>query len=116
MRKEIEIQQENIQKLMKLAKENPDLRILPMVEVECVPSDDFGWWVAQFGKVSIDEVYVIDERIYIRSEDEEELVDSVAENKDWDKSLPDDEIYKKSEEVVANYDWEKVILVEINPN
>lgn len=36
-------QQENIKHLLNLIQENPDLEIFPMVDTDCVPSDDFGW-------------------------------------------------------------------------
>lgn len=35
-------QQENI-KLFRLIEENPTLRVLPLVDTECVPSDDYNW-------------------------------------------------------------------------
>lgn len=54
-------QQENIKDLINLVKENPDLEILPMVNTECVQSDDFGAWAADWGPASIDEYYVNNE-------------------------------------------------------
>lgn len=35
MKKAIEIQQENLNKLIRLMKENPELRVIPMVDRSC---------------------------------------------------------------------------------
>ena len=37
----MKLQQENINHLLELIQANPDLRIVPIVDAECVPSDDF---------------------------------------------------------------------------
>lgn len=116
MKKEICTQKENVMKLLELIQENPELRIIPVVETECVPSDDWSCWLAQFGKAYIDEIYVMDERVYIRSCDEDTLIDGVITSTDWEGLFTDSEITEMAKTIVASYKWEKVILVEINPN
>ena len=49
MRKESEIQKENIGKLLDLIKQNPELPILPMVDSEIVADDYCAYWAASWG-------------------------------------------------------------------
>jgi len=114
MRTEMEIQQENIKKLIELAQENPDLRIVPMVNTECVNSDDYSYWIANWGKAEIDEIWCYEggERLYSRSNDYDTLVDEAM-----DEIVCDDEV---NWDIVAKakvdaYEWEKVITVNIQP-
>lgn len=114
----IEKQQERFQKLLQLIKENPNLRIVPMVESEIVADDYYAYWIGNWGEAKIDEIYCSgdNERIYIRSEDEESLIDEVfnrIEAIETNKYLSDDELYKKAEKEVESYNWEKVIVVYI---
>lgn len=114
MKKSIQTQQKNIGELLRLAVENLDLEIVPMVDTECVYSDDFGSWMASWGSAKVDEYYSSDERIYFKSEDYDTLVD-----KEYDAfygtDLDDETATKLAEEKVAAYDWVKVIVVRINP-
>ena len=112
MKKEIEIQQENINNLIKLAKENPNLEIIPMVDSEVVSSDDFNCWRGKWGKAEIDEIYCEDERIYFKSSDFEELVDEYIERYEG-HLINEIEIEEWAEEQVKNLPWEKVITVNI---
>ncbi len=107
MSKELEAQQVVIKNLLNLAQENPELRILPMVDTECVPSDDYGSWVARWDTAEIDSVFVKDERIYRKSDDFEGLVDEVMHDFEFSN--------EKARSVVEGYEWEKVILVNIVP-
>lgn len=61
---------ENIQKLIDLAKEHPDLPIVAMVDGEVVGGDDYGRWVADFGSVEFGEYALFDDRFL---EDREEF-------------------------------------------
>lgn len=109
----IEKQQTNVEELLHLIKENPSLRIMPMVETEVVASDDFGWWMAEWGKASIEEAYLDDERVYIRSLDEDTLLERVADHLRWIENISDEESFQKAETEINNYKWEKVIAVKI---
>ncbi|WP_148466784.1 hypothetical protein [Paenibacillus senegalimassiliensis] len=113
MKTEMQIQKENVAKLLKLIAENPDLRVLPMVDSEIVADDGYNRWTAVFGSAQVDEVVSMGERIYIRSDDEEQLINE-AYDKLYDDKLTDKEAEKKAESIVGSYEWEKVILVNIN--
>ena len=104
-----DIQQKHITDLLELAKDNPTLRIIPMVNTDVVASDDWAWWVACWSKAEIEEIYQSDERCYVRSRDEDELVEDLLDDPDEDEELA----WKKAEEVVKNYSWKKVITVRI---
>ena len=117
MKKEIEVQQENVNTLIKLMKENPTLEVMPMVDSEVVASDDYSWWLGKFGKAELDECWQSDERIYFRSWDEEELIEEAMEDISLNpklENLSDEELTKMAEERVNKLDWEKVILVKID--
>ena len=60
---------ENIQKLIDLAKEHPDLPIVAMVDGEVVGGDDYGRWVAGFGGVELGEYVLFDDRFFEDRED-----------------------------------------------
>ncbi len=102
-------QQENIQSLLELIKENPGLKILPLVETDCVPDDGYCSWVNQWGTAEIEEVWHPEgaERIYIKSDDFEGLVEELYSKSDYSEEY--------TEKIVNSYDWQKVILVRIVP-
>lgn len=114
MKKEMQIQQENVNELLKLTKENPELRIVPMVDSEIVADDGFGWWVGSFGKAEVNEIFSKGERLYIRSDDEDGLIDELYDNELADEPITDEEALEKAKGIVASYEWEKVITVKIN--
>ena len=109
MRTEMEIQQENIKKLIELVQENPDLRIVPMVDTECVLGDDFSYWIANWGKAEIDEIWSYEggETLYSKSNSYDILVEESMDNNDIGE--------EEAKEIVSAYDWEKVITVSIQP-
>lgn len=110
MESEIKIQQEDIRKLLKLAKENPELKIIPMVDSEVIESDDYNCWAGEWSCAEIDECYCDDERIYFKSTDYEELVDEYIDNLTEDSNEVVEEHAKK---IVDKLPWEKVIAVHI---
>lgn len=116
MNKDIEQQQENIRTLLELIHENPELRIVPMVETECAADDCCAWWVSSWGKATVEEIYFNDERerVYIKDEDYDSLVDE-----EYDKffgiDIDDETAMKLAREKVDAYPWEKVIAVKIEP-
>lgn len=111
MRTEIEIQQENVQLLLDLIKENPELKILPMIDAEIVADDTYGWWAGSFGKAEIDHIWNNGERIYFKSGDEEDLIEKELEIIEDEFSLSEAESVAQSR--VEGYGWEKVIVVWI---
>lgn len=109
-------QKQNIEHLLTLIKENPDLEIMPMVDTEIVCSDDFNWWVGGWGDAHIDEYWVDDERIYLKSKDFDRIVEDKCDllyDKEEYAGLSDEEFQKKIEAMVEAYDWQKAIFVKI---
>ena len=113
MSKGKETQQERIGVLLELVKENPELKIVPMVDGES-GGDDYSYYMGRWGESKIDEVYLEDERIYFRSLDSDELGELIFErlwsgNKEWESEY----VEKKTEEKMSEINWEKVIVVYI---
>ena len=108
----------NSDEFIRLVADNPELPIMPMVDTECVKDDGYGWWSAGMGIPEIDEYYVEDERIYLKSDDLEELAETFIDN-NYDeepyKSMTEEEFEIVAEEVVANYEWTKAIILPIKP-
>lgn len=102
------------EELLKLIKENPELEIVPMVENEgCC--DDYACTMGSWGKASIEEYWVSDERVYFKDNDAEDLVHELIENNyenDWEGKT-DEEMDKLAEEIVKGYNWVKCIAVYI---
>jgi hypothetical protein len=107
--KKLEYQQENLKELINLTVENPTLNIVPMVNGEIVASDDFSHWMGSWGKPRIDEIFHDDERIYFKSQDLDELAESLSDNPAWCEECDEEQTYKE----IEKYNWEKVILVHI---
>lgn len=114
MIKQSELQNERVKELLKLIEENPHLRIVPMVDSEIVADDGFSWWVGSFGKAQVDDIYSSDERLHLRSEDEDSLIEDLCDNMEVEDNLTDDEIYELAKKEVSEYEWEKVITVKID--
>jgi len=118
MRTEMEVQQENIKKFIELVQANPDLRIMPMVDTECISSDDFSYWIASWGMPEINEIWCYEggERMYSKSNDYDELVEEAMDEIVREGSCSDEvnlDILAKAK--VDAYEWEKVITVSIQP-
>lgn len=105
---------ERIKDLLQLIKDNHELSIVPMVDSDVVASDDFSWWTAEWGRASIEEIWNDDERVYIRSKDEETLIDRLGDSLEFLHNLSDEEAEKQATKEVDNYKWEKVIAVRIH--
>ncbi len=105
-------QQEETKQLFDIIQANPKLRILPLVDTDCVPSDDFNSWVAQWGTAEIEEVWEAPcrERIYVKSLDYDELMEEI-----WDEDIADEITEEEARKIVDGYAWEKVIIVKIHP-
>lgn len=52
----------NIAKLIELAKENPELPIIAMVDGEIVGGDEYARWLGSFGEVKLGEYTLYDDR------------------------------------------------------
>lgn len=116
MKRDIEIQQENVNTLIRLMNENPTLKVVPMVYSEVIKSDYYSWWLGEFGEVGIDECYSEDERIYFKSWDEEDLIEEAIEDFKYNydlEHLSEESLEKLAKARVDKFDWEKVIVIRI---
>lgn len=112
--KKIEKQQKNINTLLGLIKENPELEIVPMVDSE-IGGGDYSHYTAEWGTAEIDRYHCADDRIYFEKHDFEELVDDFIEYSYGEyKNLSDDELQEIAEREVSNLEWIKAIVVNIN--
>lgn len=97
--------------LLELIQQNPGLRVFPLVHWEVCAGDEHTYWSGNFGESKVDEIYIDDERVWIRSEDEESLIDDVIDETviSFVKTTPEEHAKK----IVDSYEWEKVIVVYI---
>ena len=101
-----------VENLLKLIKENPHLKIIPMVYYDCV-SEDHSYWSASWGEASVDEYYENDGRIYFKNDDFEELVDKFYN--DGYGSYEGDISEEEAERLANEVNWAKCIVVYIEP-
>lgn len=100
----------NIDKLLKLVKENPELLVIPMVDGE-IPGDDCGYWIADWGQSRIDEYLISNERVYFKSDDGVfDVLERFLPDEEFAK-LPDDE--SKCRPYYNKLPWIKAIVVNI---
>ena len=76
---------DNIQKLVNLAKEHPDLPIVAMVDGEIVGGDDYRRWLGSVGNVELGEYVLFDDR----------FIDDREEFKEKYYDYNDDELCEK---------------------
>ena len=103
-----------IDNLLRLMKENPDLPVVPFVDAEIVTGDDFGYWMGSFGASSIDE-YILPlksyESVIFKSDEDifgtlEKLLSTEAF-----EALPETE--KECKPFYDALPWKKAIIVYI---
>lgn len=112
---------DNEKRFRQLIAENPDLRIVPMV------SNDFNYdpcirWEGEFGYSRIAKIYERYEGTFFKnyhiyeSDEIDELVE--AEVDDYctqHECEPNDELFEIIRKNVERYNWENVIIVNIDP-
>lgn len=104
------MKQQNIEKLLKLIKKNPELPIIAMVDYEIVADDSCRRWLGAWGDCRIDEFTVSEERIYIKDlDDAEEVLVALMGWKEYEKLT--DEQCKKNYKLLS---WKKAIIVDID--
>lgn len=130
---QIEKRQSNIDNLMKLIKDNPDLEILPMVGGGVYGGDEFDAWLGSWGQARIEYIHNPDketskyldlERMYILSQDEEHIREEIYDYltmklpPEYARSeVPFESILHKTDLLFKEIEWEKVIVVYIDsPN
>ena len=77
----------NIEKLIRLSKENPRMEIITMVNWEVCCSDDYSWWLGMIQKVKKDFVWHDDEQVWLSKADiMDRLYDLMSDDIDrWPK-------------------------------
>ena len=92
----------DIEKILNLIKENPDLPIVPMVDSEVV-AEDYGYWMGKWGNCQITEYYCGRERVHFKDDDEENVLMDLCDS-DWCIVVEEGtDIYDLSDE-----DWDKL--------
>lgn len=110
MKKESEIQKENIEKLFGYIKQNPDLPILPIVNSEVVPDDYCAYWAASWGESRIESYCFSDGRIWFLSDDRDEIFDNFYSMPIY---LSGEQEEKFIENAVSSLPWKRAIIVNI---
>lgn len=109
----LEKQKENVNALLQLIKENPDLPIVPMVATECVCDDSYRYWMAEWSRAVVTKYWCSDERIYQYDDFDELVEDWIDNNYENYEGLSDDELTKLAEDKVNDYEWVDAIIVYI---
>ncbi len=72
---------ENIDKLIKLKKENPELEIIPFVWYEVVGDDSYGEWKGEIGDVIKTVMWETEDRYFLGEDDiQEKMGELIAED------------------------------------
>lgn len=107
-------QQDNINQLLKLIKENPELKIVPMVDLE-IRGDDYAYYMGEWGTAEIDEYHCADGRIYFKKHDFDELIDKwIDDNYERYPKSPDELLEERAIAEIDTIEWTKAIIVRIN--
>lgn len=114
------MKKEKIENLLTLIKENPDLRIVPMVDADII-GEDFGWYMGVWGSAMIDYFvhgadtdFLTEERVYFYENDrddvEEEIEEAIYANL---PTVSEDDLQQEVKKEMKEIKWEKVIAVNI---
>ena len=107
---------DKVKKLLDLISENPDLRIVPLVEEGIAYDDSCLWWLGEWGTAEVTEIYRGRERLHFRTDDEEDVLCDMVGCKFGDTKDGRD-VYDLSDEewteLFNSLEWEKVIVVYI---
>ncbi|MEG0728152.1 MAG: hypothetical protein RR420_00880 [Anaerovoracaceae bacterium] len=116
-------QQEKVYILLNLIKENPDLKVIPMIDSDICCSDH-NWYNGTWGDSEIDEAYYYNDRIYLKLHDRDELVEEYMQNicdaeitndvtTDEETEYSYESLKERASQIVDNLNWEKIIVVYI---
>lgn len=103
--------------LLKLINDNPELPVIPLVDSEIVADDSCTYWLGAFGPASVEEYYLGDEKVHIKSMEDEEDVLTDLKGSIFGR-LPDGrDVYDLSDdewdEIYKSIPWTKAIVVYI---
>lgn len=100
----------NIKRFIELVNENPDLRVVYMVDSDVVQDDFHGYWLGRNTSVNVDSILNDDlrESVWIRSiDDDYDIYESFFGDEDCSAEHIKEEVDKLP--------WETVIVVWIGP-
>lgn len=106
------------ERLLRLAKENPTLPIVPMVNSEVCNDDSYSYWLGEFDYAVVDEYVCVsvgkygDSRFYTKvgqEEIEELFADEILNETD----ITEEEAVRIAHEKAENLPWKKAIIVYI---
>lgn len=105
---------------LKIVRENPDLPILPLVNCEVVPNDDYNWWLGSFGSARLCKCVNFSvhgsERVFTDDEQddiEEYIADEMCDDVDC-VNMTYEEIERLAHERAEALPWVKAIIVYID--
>ena len=106
----------NIQELVRLVQENPDLEIMVMADSELL-CGDFNWMRGDINKVEIDEYCERDEYIYLWSKDEDLVIEEIMEDIYHARGYKEGDITEEGlrKEAEKQPNWKKAICVRVGP-
>ncbi|MCH5279718.1 MAG: hypothetical protein J1E60_08025 [Christensenellaceae bacterium] len=85
-----EREKQNLEELLRLIQENPDLPVVPMVDNDIVAGDEYCRWRGSFGEVKIRE-YAVDDYYYgisaVRFKDECGAEDALISEVLWTRAI-----------------------------
>lgn len=97
----------NIEKLIKLIQENPDLPVIPMVEYEVVAADDYKRWIGSIGNAKIGDFCIWNDKVYT---DKQNFVEDLIDEKYFFSEETDDEILKSAQKEADKIMFKAIIL------
>lgn len=100
----------NIENLINLIQENPDLPVIPMVEYEVVADDDYIRWMASIGDSKISDFCIWNDRVYT---DKQNLIEDLIDEEYFFSEETDDEILESAQKQ-ANEIMQKAIILNID--
>lgn len=110
---------ENAITLAELMGKHPELKVVAKVDEEIVADDSHSWWLGSIGDAEITSMYIDDERVWFEDDKEdliEQAFDEIYNSIESETGLNEIDtqlVSKAAEKKVSEYDWEKVIAVNI---
>lgn len=113
-----------MKQLIQLAEENPNLRVVPIVDSNLFGNEDFhddfnSCWLGSWGESSLDEILVTDNQYFLKSDIDgnEDFEGYLLKRIDTSTSHMEDQTFASFIKVESEkLPWEKVIVVTINSN
>lgn len=107
--------QTQIQQLIKLITENPDLEVVAKIDSEVIfAGDDFSWYMGIFGNSEIDFIYDAEENILIGRENVcDHIAEELMDREGWEDDKLEEETDLEFERLLINGKVKKKIIVHV---